>query len=290
MSTFDCLGRITVALSESMADKHADITVSHSQDHVPYCYISLPTNVQEIVKTSPDKDPTQIWQEVLKRYPKPQFSCDSVYQMWHNREKAKWKSDVDEVTSARNLLKKGLKSGGLGEYAFECVEIEEPEGMSVIAFSLPEMVKRWCDRIWEIALDSAWGTNHAGYEVFTILGEAYGSGLPLGYLLLKAIGDLAEGSKRRVLEEFLKHFRDRWRLVVKVTLSDKDWSEIGACQRIFPDAKHQLCFWHCLRAVRKRLAILHRQPGPYNVAEAVMEFPFIDPTFLPLAQQPTSTP
>lgn len=112
----------------------------------------------------------------------------------------------------------------------------------------------------------------------------------MGYLLVKATGDPAEGSKRKVIEAFLEHFRDRWKLVVKVTLSDKDWSEIGACQRIFPEAKHQLCFWHCLRAVKKRLAILRRQPGPYNVAEAVAEFPFIDPAFLPLAQQPTSAP
>lgn len=75
-----------------------------------------------------------------------------------------------------------------------------------------------------------------------------------------------------------------------MTLSDKDWSEIGACQDIFPDAKHQLCFWHCLRAVKKRLAILRRQPGPYNVEQAIAEFSFIDPTFLPLAQRPTSAP
>lgn len=62
---------------------------------------------------------------------------------------------MDEVTSARNLLKKGLEPGGLGEYAFECLEIEEPEGMSVIAFSIPEMIKRWRDRIREVVLDSA---------------------------------------------------------------------------------------------------------------------------------------
>lgn len=139
-------------------------------------------------------------------------------------------------------------------------------------------------------IDAPGGTNRAGYEIFAVLGEAYGSGLPLGYLLVKATGDPAEGSKRQVIEAFLEHFRDRWKLVVKVTLSDKDWSEIGACQRIFPEAKHQLCFWHCLRAVKKRLAILRRQPGPYNVAEAAAEFSFIDPAFLPLAQQPTSAP
>lgn len=75
--------------------------------------------------------------------------------MWHNRAKAKWKSDVDEITSARNLLKKGLEPGGLGEYIFEEIKIGEPEGMSVIAFSIPEMIKRWSNRIREIALDSA---------------------------------------------------------------------------------------------------------------------------------------
>lgn len=123
-----------------------------------------------------------------------------------------------------------------------------------------------------------------------MLGEAYGSGLPFGYLLLKATGDPTEGAKRQAIESFLEHFRDKWNLVVKVSLSDKDWSEIGACQEVFPDAKHQLCFWHCLRAVRKRLAILRRQPGPYNVVEAVAEFPFIDATFLPLGQQLISAP
>lgn len=134
------------------------------------------------------------------------------------------------------------------------------------------------------------GTNRAGFEVFALLAEAYGSGLPVGYLLVKSTDAPATGTKRQVLEEFLKHFRDRWGLNVKVTLSDKDWSEIGACQCIFPDAKHQLCFWHCLRAVKKRLAILRRQPGPYNVDQAIAEFSFIDPTFLPLAQQPASAP
>lgn len=63
-------------------------------------------------------------------------------------------------------------------------------------------------------IDVLGGTNRAGYEIFAILGEAYGSGLPLGYLLVKATGDPAEGSKRQVIEAFLEHFRDKWKLVV----------------------------------------------------------------------------
>ena len=70
-----------------------------------------------------------------------------------------------------------------------------------------------------------------------------------------------------------------------VTHSDKDHCEINALAHVFPQAKHQLCYWHVLRAVRKRLSILHRQPAHYDVKAAIKCFPFISPTFLPIAQR-----
>lgn len=60
MPRFDCVGRVTVAITGSTMRQYADITVSHSEDHVPYCVISLPQDVQELIKNSPDKDPTQV--------------------------------------------------------------------------------------------------------------------------------------------------------------------------------------------------------------------------------------
>ncbi|KAG9045114.1 hypothetical protein FS837_007016 [Tulasnella sp. UAMH 9824] len=289
MPSFECRGRVTMLVNNTTAQQYVDITVSHHEDHVPYCVISLPPDVQKLIEDSPDKDPTQIWNEILRKYPTPNFTRDSVYQLWH-RAKAKWTSAIDEIISARNLLKKGAKPGGLGEYCVEEIPIEEPEGLLVLAFSLPDMLENWRDRIREAAIDSAWGTNRAGYEIFAVLSEAYGLGLPLGYLCIKTTGESAEGSNQKVLEAFLKYFRDWWGLTVKVNLSDKNWPEIGACQRTWPDAKHQLCFWHCLRVVKKRLATLRRQPAPYNVQEAMAEFPFIEPAFLPISQQPISAP
>ena len=73
------------------------------------------------------------------------------------------------------------------------------------------------------------------------------------------------------------------------TLTDKDWSEINAMRIVWPSAKHQLCFWHALRALKQRLAKLAERPGAYNAEEAHKEFEFIDPTFVPVAQQ-TGTP
>jgi hypothetical protein len=108
--------------------------------------------------------------------------------------------------------------------------------------------------------------------------------------MVKSTAASPVGAKCRILSCFLRYFQDRWNLNVKVSLSDKDWSEINACRQVFPNAKHQLCFWHCLQAIKKRLAILRRQPGPYNVNEAMATFSFINSTFLPLAQQPLSAP
>ncbi|PPQ78411.1 hypothetical protein CVT26_007765 [Gymnopilus dilepis] len=62
-------------------------------------------------------------------------------------------------------------------------------------------------------------------------------------------------------------------------------SEINAFLAKFPEAKHQLCFWHCLRAVKTRLSILRRRPRYYDVLEAKKEFDFIDLDFVPQAQE-----
>ncbi|KAI9067852.1 hypothetical protein FKP32DRAFT_1600894 [Trametes sanguinea] len=56
----------------------------------------------------------------------------------------------------------------------------------------------------------------------------------------------------------------------------------------WPDAKHQLCFWHGVRAVKQRLCKSKDTPAPYDSRAANREFPFIDPEFVPAAQCQTS--
>lgn len=117
------------------------------------------------------------------------------------------------------------------------------------------------------------------------MGEYRGSGLALGYLFIQAkTKNPPPHSKQVIISQFLKHFRDKWKLSPIITLSDKDWSEINACRDIFPDAKHQLCFWHVLRAIRQRLALTRRQPSRYDGQAAHEAFDFIDPDFVPFFQ------
>lgn len=127
-------------------------------------------------------------------------------------------------------------------------------------------------------------TNGSRVELFALLGEVYGSGLPLGYLMLRSEGGEA-GGKERYLTHFLTAIRDKWNITALFTLTDKDWSEINAFRAVYPDAKHQLCYWHCLRAVKTRLSILRRTPAHYNVDEANAEFSWIDRVFVPEQQR-----
>lgn len=126
-------------------------------------------------------------------------------------------------------------------------------------------------------------TNGSRYEVYALLGEVYGSGCPLGYLLIRS-SDGNPGGKERYIQNLLEYFKASWKIRALITLTDKDLSEINAFLKVFPDAKHQLCFWHCLKAIKTRLAILRRRPKYYDVKEALKEFDWIDADFVPVAQ------
>lgn len=121
--------------------------------------------------------------------------------------------------------------------------------------------------------------------MYALLGELAGSGCPLGYLLIhSAPGEGESGGKQRYIEKLLAHFKEAWALKPIFTLTDKDMSEINAFLDVFPSAKHQLCFWHCLRAIKTCLSILRRRPKFYDVKEVMKEFPWIDEEFVPCAQ------
>ena len=108
--------------------------------------------------------------------------------------------------------------------------------------------------------------------------------MPLAYLLIKMLKGARKGAKRLVLERFLHALKQRG-VHPEFTLTDKDWSEIGAFRTVWPVAKHQLCFWHGLRALKQRLVKSRLTPARYDVDAARREFPYIKRSFVPLAQQ-----
>ncbi|KLO05591.1 hypothetical protein SCHPADRAFT_988086, partial [Schizopora paradoxa] len=267
MEYFGCHGWLNIRFCEG--NDVAQIKIVHTEAHVHYCKIDVPEDVKKF-----------LWNKILTNYPTPKFTRKSISELWATFDRKKWKRADDELESAKLLLEELAQKAADGQLSkIESLFLAQEPGHVALSFAFPGHLERWADRIREISMDSAWNTNGSSYELFALLGETYGKGLPLAYLLVKSDGTGPAGAKERLLTQFLKHVKCNWHLRVSVTLTDKDASEIAACRCVFPEATHRLCFWHALRAFKTRLSILRRAPAFYDVDNAVAEFPWIDAAF-----------
>lgn len=120
-------------------------------------------------------------------------------------------------------------------------------------------------------------------ELFGGVADMLGEGLPLSYLFVVTSPEAPPHTKETVLINWMSALK-ACGITPEFTLSDKDQSEINALHHVWPTAKHQLCFWHILRAVKRRLANNKETPAFYGSVEASRQFEFIEPAFLPLGQ------
>jgi len=119
-------------------------------------------------------------------------------------------------------------------------------------------------------------------ELFAGVADMLGEGLPLSYLFVTTEATAIPHTKQAALVAWMEAIRSLG-VSPEFVLSDKDQSEINALNRVWPGAKHQLCLWHILRAVKRRLS-QNDNPGSYNALEAHAAFPVIDISFVPLGQ------
>lgn len=98
-----------------------------------------------------------MWTEILKNYPKPSFTRKSIYQLWSRLSSRTWKRDEDQIQSAQILLEEFRKPSSDRMYTVEPIPVEQGEGITVIAFALPENLRQWGGRLRELQLDSTCG-------------------------------------------------------------------------------------------------------------------------------------
>jgi hypothetical protein len=96
----------------------------------------------------------QVWDDILKTYPKPTFTRKSISGLMSHIDSQKWKRDEDQLVSAIKLLEEGQTKGGLGMYEAGPIPLYAEDGFSGLAWMLPEMLQQWGSRIREVSLDS----------------------------------------------------------------------------------------------------------------------------------------
>lgn len=201
------------------------------------------------------------------------------------------------MESARKFI---LKHGN--EYQVRLLNMDPlPPGTKALAFQVTDFVELWAENTRELAMDSTCKnlvthkfavldtcvsvrTNRSNCELFAAVAGACGSGVPVAFCLVHTTKEARKGAKQEILTQFLSRLKEL-QFLPEFTLTDKDWSEINAMRKVWPDSKHHLCFWHALKAVKGRLSKNKSTPTYYNVEKAYTEFSFIQDTFVPAAQQ-----
>ncbi|KAJ7670053.1 hypothetical protein DFH06DRAFT_981537 [Mycena polygramma] len=267
MDMFECGGWLTIWASPEESDCY--VRIRHLDCHQTYTCIDVPD---------------ELWKEILKTHPRPNFTQKSVYNHWLKIHQANYKRCDDEFESAKRLIQEFCTDP---VHELESIPMPESDNFRALGFVFPSILRKWNGVVREVALDSTFQTNRAGFECFALLGEVSGSGVPLGFILLKRNNPGGPGlnAKEKYLRAAIRFITVVWHIRTKQVLSDKDIEEINALLAELPDdIKYQLCFWHSIRAVKTRLSVLGRHPAHYDVSEAFQEFDWIDRSFVPINQ------
>lgn len=131
----------------------------------------------------------------------------------------------------------------------------------------------------QIAMDSTFGTNNEGHELYAVLAAVNGTGVPLAYCVVtkgnKEHG--SEGATMTILCKFLSKLKEFGvnPLIVNI---DKDEGEINAVSHCFPETRIQLCFWHMHRAISMHVSSKKETNGlsRYSPADAASIIPYLD--------------
>ncbi|EJD45457.1 hypothetical protein AURDEDRAFT_47710, partial [Auricularia subglabra TFB-10046 SS5] len=107
------------------------------------------------------------------------------------------------------------------------IPVRDETGVSSFAFAFKEIVQSLNSGVVELAMDSTFKTNAAGYEMYGILTEVNGQMMPLATILTSLTEDAQPGAKQRLIEDVL-HWLHTYCPNTRFTLSDKDPSEINA--------------------------------------------------------------
>ncbi|KAJ7678817.1 hypothetical protein B0H17DRAFT_840825, partial [Mycena rosella] len=273
MDRFPCIGYLHVT-ADSTNETSVRLRVQHHRPHCHYVDISLNDKITKLVEQMRDQPASTIWTHVLQENPGTEATQKQIYALWSELNQEAWRLDDDQVKSAQMLLNK------MHGKEIEVIPIREEDGIHCIAFGFKEVLDNWAEKNEELAMDSTWKTNAAGYELYGFVGEANGQAIPFTFLFTtNTHGTAPEGAKTRMLGDMLKFLNQRCPNLM-FTLSDKEPAEITASRTEIAHAKHQLCYWHGIRYVGERLSE-NKPPAAYDPRQAHVVFTFIDPTWAP---------
>ena len=274
---FECGGRLTMRVY--LDGRILVVTMKHLH-HKPYVNVELDANVQDFVDTRiAESTPSQIYRDLMASdLPRAaSVTQKQVYYRWQQGNALNWRRHSDQFESAMTFLSEPSAT------ALCDSEIFTSGNLRGLALFVRESMSSLHAEAKELAMDATFGTNNAGMDLFAVLAEVDGAGVPLAYCFM-GITPSVDGVRRadagaltHILELFLQRIRSAGFSPTFFGM-DKDASEIAAVKLVWPEATLQLCYWHVKRAVRTKLkdASLSKTQNQYVPTDALKFVPGLE--------------
>ncbi|KAL3691410.1 hypothetical protein R1sor_005061 [Riccia sorocarpa] len=178
--------------------------------------------------------------------------------------------DPDQMKSAKDFIERPecLAKG------FEMLLYEDNDDFQAISFLTPFW--RYVSSVKEVLTDLTFKTNDMRFEMFALIGNLGGFGVPLCYMFYLKKSGVDEptpnvlpscGCRKGLLYEWMSKLRDKG-LCPAFFITDKDAGRIEAALRSMPEMYVQLCLTHTLDAVERRMAAVDRDTNLYDASAA----------------------
>ncbi|KAJ7683877.1 hypothetical protein B0H17DRAFT_837200, partial [Mycena rosella] len=102
MDMFECGGWVDIWASPE--DSDCFVRIRHLDCHQKYVCISVPDDVKKFIADNLKLRAPQLWKEILKTHPCPNFMPKAVYNYWLKRNQESYKHCDNEFESAKALL------------------------------------------------------------------------------------------------------------------------------------------------------------------------------------------
>ncbi|KAK9349764.1 hypothetical protein V1523DRAFT_356486 [Lipomyces doorenjongii] len=204
---FACHGELRIAFLK--ANPTAIITYDH-KCHTETPKFHVTEEVQRYIQAHQLLPPRLIYQNLIQMADSPQFkntelhtiTRQQVYNLWLSLTRKEWERDAaDDFRSAQLLLE--------GQDGYRLIEGLQGPGVS-LGFITPcfsDGLKYDRAKMTEVFIDSTFGTNKHGYELYCVLTEYDLVSLPLSYLLLHTRGVREVGKRGTRLTAWLTALR-----------------------------------------------------------------------------------
>ncbi|KAF5137854.1 hypothetical protein E5D57_001633 [Metarhizium anisopliae] len=211
----------------------------HHQWHTPYEDIELSLVVQELINSLVStKTPSEIYREIRQIPEGKPVTRHQVYYLWQKANAEIWQRDPDPFISATTLLSESSRYR-------DHHSIFTAGNLRALAFFASEPIQKLRNTAPQLVMDSTFGTNSGGIDLFAVLSEVEGTGVPLAYCLVELLkppkSQQAEtkpvrahpGAMTYIIQQLLLRLKD-FGFNPRCVAIDKDPAEITAVTTVWP--------------------------------------------------------